>query len=124
MLKKFSHIILSVLLLVSTMGVTISKHYCGDSFISTSVFTEAESCCGDSDCCHNDTSFYQLDEDYSLASISEIPFVAEVDLIGFSLLINPLDEVIIGENQTFIIMESPPPAKIQISLSKRQVYLL
>lgn len=124
MLKKLSHIILSVMLLVSTMGVAISKHYCGDSLISTSVFTEAESCCGDSDCCHNEISFFQLDEDYSLSSISEIPFVAEVDLIGFSLLINPLDEVIIGENQDFVITESPPPPKIQISLSKRQVYLL
>ena len=124
MFKKFNHIILSVLLLVSTMGLAISKHYCDGSLISISVFAEAESCCGASDCCHNETSFYQVDDYFSLASVSEIPVAFEVDLIGFALLPVLINEAIVNEVQDFLVTESPPPLKIQITLSKRQVYLL
>jgi hypothetical protein len=124
MFKKISHIVFSVLLLVSTMGMIISKHYCGGSLISTSVFNEAESCCGESDCCSNETDFYQVDEDYSLVAYSEIPITSEVDLIGFALLVDSFDELMIGEEHIFITAESPPPPPIHLTLSKKQVYLL
>jgi len=124
MFKKFSHIILSVLLLVSTMGLAISKHYCGGSLISTSFFHEAESCCGDSDCCQNEPNFYQVDDDFSLASISEIPLVTEVDLMGFTFILKTVNENLVDEEQKFLVAETPPPTRIQITLSKKQVYLL
>ncbi|NQU85487.1 MAG: hypothetical protein HQ541_06975 [Mariniphaga sp.] len=124
MLRKTSHIILSLLLLVSTMGLAISKHYCGGEVISVALFDEPESCCNMAGCCHNETSFYQVNEDYSLASISEIPVSAEFDLFGFAMLIDQLDEELISDRQDFEIAKSPPPVKIQISLSKRQAFLL
>jgi len=45
MLKKILHIVLVALLLVSTMGITISLHYCGGKLYDTGVFTEADNCC-------------------------------------------------------------------------------
>lgn len=124
MFKNFSHIILSVLLLVSTMGVAISKHYCGGNLVSTSFFNETEPCCGASDCCTNETSFFHVEEDFSLISFSEIPVTSEVDLIGFTFLLNPENERFVEVAPEFIVTELPPPQKIQITLSKKQVYLL
>ncbi|WP_444705632.1 HYC_CC_PP family protein, partial [Mariniphaga sediminis] len=42
MLKRFSHITLSFLLLMATTGMAVSKHFCDDFLISTSVYAEAE----------------------------------------------------------------------------------
>ncbi|MBT3385187.1 MAG: hypothetical protein HN778_07805 [Prolixibacteraceae bacterium] len=124
MFKKVSHIILSVLLLVSTMGVAIYKHYCGGFLISTSVFTEAESCCDASDCCENEMSFYQVDEDFSMASLSEIPHSAELELLHFAVLVYNFNVIDSEETEEFFIADLPPPPKIQKVLSKNQTYLL
>ncbi len=124
MFKKFSHIIFSLLLLVSTMGLVISKHYCGDSFVSISFFTEGESCCKMGGCCHNETDFYQVDEDFSITTFLEIPDASEFNLFGFTFLLDHVNEEFIDITKDFIISESPPIVSIQIALSKRQVYLL
>jgi hypothetical protein len=124
MLKRISHIVLSVLLLASTMGLTISKHYCGDSLISISVLIEAESCCETGDCCHDETNFYQVDDDFSQASVSESLVSAEIDLLAFVLLLEQPQKESLATIQSFFVPESPPPLKIQRSLSKRQSYLL
>ncbi|WP_281987765.1 hypothetical protein [Aquimarina aggregata] len=47
-MKKVFHKILSVLMafvvLLTTMSFTVDMHYCGDSLVDFSIFTEAESC--------------------------------------------------------------------------------
>lgn len=124
MLKKASHIILSILLLIAITGLTISKHYCGEELVSTSLFSEAESCCESSDCCKNETETYQLDEDFSVSSITEIPELMQLDLfaVALVLLTCEIDE---SENRhNFILADLPPPPKIQTALSTRQSYLL
>ncbi len=124
MIKKISHIVLTLLLLISAMGVAISKHYCSGTLVSTSFFTEANSCCGDSDCCSNENNVYKVDEDYSIVSIAEIPTISEFDLIGFELMLHPANEIQNVNEPDFIVKESPPPKSIQIALSKKQLYLL
>lgn len=124
MLKKFSHIILSALLLISTMGLAISKHYCSGSFVSASVFQEAESCCGESDCCHNETSVYQVKDDFSAPALLNVPVMAELDILGYDIY--PEILVVLSETETSEILfdSSPPPLTIQKTLSLKQVYLL
>lgn len=124
MIKKASHIILSMLLLLSTIGLAISKHYCGDELISTSLFVEADSCCDSDDCCKNETKVFQLDEDFSVSSALELPELVQIDLLAVSLVVFNL---ILEENSVvvdFELIDSPPPSKIQTSLAKRQTYLL
>ena len=99
MLKKVSHIILSVLLLVSTVGVVVSKHYCSGSFVSVSVFNEAESCCGDSDCCHNENQVYQVKTDFSAPIISSVPGLAEFGILGHNLFAEVLIKVFTSQRQ-------------------------
>ncbi|MCY1721088.1 hypothetical protein OU798_12090 [Prolixibacteraceae bacterium Z1-6] len=124
MLKKLSHIILSVLLLVSTVGVVVSKHYCSGSFVSASVFHEAESCCGDSDCCHNEDSFYQVKDDFSAPAVLATPILAELDILSHDLFADLILESPATENSSFRFTDSPPPPTIQKVLSLKQVYLL
>jgi hypothetical protein len=124
MLKKASHIILSLLLLVSTTGLAISKHYCCGELISTSLFVEADSCCDSDDCCKNETEVFQLDEDFSVSTAIELPESVQIDLLAVYLVVLNLS---VEENalvDEFLITDSLPPPKIKTSLAKRQTYLL
>ncbi|MDB4584061.1 hypothetical protein N9164_12975 [Draconibacterium sp.] len=124
MLRKTSHIILSALLLFATVGLAISKHYCGGDLVSTSFFKEAKSCCGDSDCCHNESAFFHLDEDYSLASVAEVTQSAEFELVDFVIQVYNFNATETEETEDLFFADSPPPPKIQTALSQRQTYLL
>ena len=124
MLANTKHIFLSLLLLISTAGFVISKHYCGGELVSTSFFGEAKSCCDSGDCCHNESITFQLHEDFSVSSIIEVPKTIQLDLFDFALILfeNHLEE---GENSLeFILADLPPPPKIQTTLSLKQTYLL
>lgn len=124
MLKKFSHIILSTVLLISTMGMVVSKHFCGDSFVSTAVFHQAKSCCEDSDCCHNENSFYQVEHDFSSPVVISTPVLAELDILGHDLIEAGLLLFTDTENTTPLYADTPPPPTIQKALSLKQVYRL
>ena len=124
MLRKFSHIILSTLLLVSTMGMVVSKHFCGNSFVSSAVFHQAKSCCGDSDCCHNENSFYKVNDDFSATSVVATPVLTVIDILGYDLFAEILTTIPEIEILSFEISDSPPPPKIQTVLSLEQQYLL
>jgi hypothetical protein len=65
MIKKAGHIILGLLLLFTTTGITISKHYCGNNLKSVTFMTEPVSCCDEDGCCHNDYETYLLDDDFA-----------------------------------------------------------
>ena len=80
MVKKALHIILVVLLLISTFGVTISKHYSGSELFSVALFGEADSCCENPcNCCSDEVDLYQLDMDY-IVSYSDFQDVQKTDI--------------------------------------------
>ena len=45
MIKKFSQIAISLLLLLMTVGLSVSLHYCDGSVYSVGVISEATNCC-------------------------------------------------------------------------------
>ena len=124
MIRRISHIILSVLLLTATMGMAVSKHYCSGTFVSLKLYDEAKSCCGDSDCCHNENHFFKVNDDFSAAQIQDVPQLAETDILGHELF--SFEMSIEDENNLtpIIFVDSPPPPKIQEVLSLKQSYLL
>jgi|APIni6443716594_1056825.scaffolds.fasta_scaffold397006_1 hypothetical protein len=87
MLKKIVHIGVIVLLLFSTMGVTMYKHYCGNILITKTIGQVPKKCCGD-DCkgCHNDSKTFKITDNYE-ASNNSLTFKADVQKIfdNFSL---------------------------------------
>ena len=122
MLKKISHIILALLVLVTTIGMTVSAHYCGGELKSVQVVTESESCCGDScDSCHNEIIKVEVEDDCTFSSYS-------LDLrFEFSLLpalIQRYQFAIFTNEVVEVAYHKPPPLKIQTVLSDLQVYRL
>ena len=125
MLRIFSHIILSVLLLTATMGMAVSKHYCSGDLIASTIFSEAESCCdGPCDCCHNENHFYKVQDDFSVTQIQDTPQLAEIDILGNELFSLELASEFESKLNPVIFVDSPPPPKIQEVLSLKQSYLL
>lgn len=124
MLKKIKYIVLVVLLVASTVGAAISKHYCGDHIVSISFLSSAAPCCDDtdSDCCHNEDEFHILRVDYCvpntfIASIYEFT----INLIGFN---EPIILSIENNINNHIELNGKPPLEIQVFLAKYQSYLL
>ena len=122
MFRSLIHITVSLLLLTSITGFSISKHYCGDQFVSVRLNQEAKSCCDMSGgCCHTETVFFQLDEDYIINSDNHNYFASALDLL-FSFIIRDYNQsdALKTNNR---IGESPPPPKIQTRLSSLQTFL-
>ena len=123
MLKRFSHISLSLLLLISTVGFAVSKHYCGDALVDIAFNENAESCCDTGSCCHNETLLYQLDEDFSAPQIANAPDLQEIAIFSFTVFAvnqTPADNY----SETFHNNNSPPPSTVDEILTRNQVFLL
>ncbi|MCU4173980.1 HYC_CC_PP family protein [Carboxylicivirga sp. N1Y90] len=126
MLKKISHIIMVIVLLVSTTGMTVSKHYCQGSLVNVNIFGEAKTCCDDigtSKCCHNESAHFELDEDFVIA-VNNVEF----QQTNFDLLL-PFIQVLVFkeiESQNFELayFNPPPPKEVLVFLSDIQVYRL
>lgn len=124
MIRRFSHIILALLLLSTTTGMAISKHFCGDSLVSTVLFGEADSCCDSGSCCQNESSFYQLNEDFSAPAFAQIPQTLELEL--FIAVGGPDIQIFGASDENSFLTEREPPlqSKIQTALSLKQAWLL
>jgi len=88
MFRKIAHIVLAFLLLTTTIGFTVSKHYCGSRLVEISINYEAESCCDDlgtSNCCHNETEYFQLKEDFVSPASFENTRIASFDILLLNL---------------------------------------
>lgn len=124
MMKKISHISLIFLLLAATTGMAVSKHYCGNSLISIVFFGEAEPCCDSGNCCHNETQFFQVDEDFSAPAFAQIPQTPELELF-ISVFESEFDSIDQNDEKSFFAEQKPPPLqKTQTILSLKQTWLL
>ena len=124
MLKTFSHITLSLVLLISTMGMVVSKHYCGNEVVSVSINHASDSCCDMENCCSTETHTYQVKDDFSSPVITTIPVLAELDILGHDLFEAEGLPELESEDPVSFLSHSPPPKTIQTVLSLRQLYLL
>ncbi|WP_299576379.1 hypothetical protein [uncultured Sunxiuqinia sp.] len=113
-------------MMVSTLGFTITKHYCGEDLVDTSVSGNVETCCDmeEGDCCHNEAQTYQLDQDYTPAVV-----ISHVDYIAFVIFEIPRFVIeLLGETTQFLNVatkgESPPFKRVLHFLSDIQVYRL
>ena len=124
MFRKLINIIVSLLLLTTTVGFSISKHYCGDELISISVSHEAESCCDmNSGCCHNETEVYQLNNIFVISPVLDNNSVNHIDLLFPVFYVICENIYSIDINAIYQLPESPPPIKLHTVLSKLQSFL-
>ena len=122
MLNKIVHIIFAALIFLGTIGMTISKHYCGISLKSVSVTISPDNCCDESeDCCRNESLTIQLEDDFSIVSHTFDFNTFDSTPASPSKLIQ--DEIV-KVNSIYIEYLRGHPPKIQEVLSRLQVYLL
>jgi hypothetical protein len=111
-LKRLSYIFISLLLVVATSGVTISKHFCGGSLVSTSIFANDNVCCG-SHCnsCHDEVFSFKVIDNYVSSSFKiDQPREITFDwLVAFSSdLFYPSLQSNFLLNQIWFLEASPP----------------
>lgn len=107
-IKKIGHIIMILLLLISTAGVSINKHYSGGELFSMAFFVEAESCCETPcGCCKETSEFVQVKADY-ITSVFDSQDATQLDLL-FTILPFLINfEVPVSLTNTFIAWDTSP----------------
>jgi len=126
-MKKLSAIVLVFLLLVSTIGVTVSKHYCGSVLIETSLMPQIADACDadmpmDADACKDDHQHFSVDSPLVLLSFSFdlTPSVEWLDLAS----IKCNKELFDNSPTTKILAEIFPPPPGPNIYTKVQSFLL
>lgn len=124
MLRKTLHIILTVLLLTATTGVAVSGHYCGESLVSVSLYTDAEKCCDDisDDCCKDAFEYFQLDQEF-LITVIHFEIDKLTDLESAFVELNLLNRKRSNSLEA-AFSESKHPITVQDNLASLQTYLL
>lgn len=124
MLKRITHIIMALFLMVATTGVTLSMHYCGGELVSTSINKEAKTCCdGTGGCCENKTVHFEVEDDYvSPVQVTNIQTI-ELDILFPILFVLNFDLSIDEEIEQVAFYDSSPPPTIQTRLALLQTYL-
>lgn len=93
MLKKAGNIAIILLLLVATGGLPVTRHYCGSTEKSFSIYSTPKACCGDHcDKCHNVFKFSKVNDvfegDYSMKIMFFTNFVTLQSALSIDLLNN------------------------------------
>jgi hypothetical protein len=123
MFRTLSHIIIAFLVLSTTTGFSISKHYCSNNLVSITINHEAESCCDMDDCCHNETNHYQLEDNFVFSYVITDVDIQTIDIL-FPVIFTILNvETEIDSFSENIFSELPLPQNIQTVLSLFQTYL-
>ena len=124
MLRKLTHIMLALFLVVATMGVTFSMHYCHGELVSTSINKATKTCCdGNDGCCQNKTLHFKVKEDYTSPAQVETNKIVQLDVLlpviySFYFELLPQNEIV-----TEVFIDTSPPPNIQTRLALLQTYL-
>jgi len=123
MLKKTVNIFMSLVFLLTTMGFTVSKHYCGNTLVDVSINIEAEPCCDMEGCCHTENEHFQLEEEYVNSAFTDNFQDFEIDLLFPIYFLSIANEPTESINSTIELADLPPSPKILTRLSLLQTYL-
>ncbi len=131
MTKKISHIFISLLLITLTAGVSVSRHYCGNTLVSVSFFQPASSgcqdnsgSCSDEGCCHNEHQLIQMEDSYLFSAVHDSVqfFPVILAIIDPGLIYPAFSERIHGSH--LLDDSSPPPPDLITILSGLQIFRL
>lgn len=122
-MKKILSIGLGFLLVVSTIGITINKHYSGGELFSYALFGEADSCCEvNCECCEEESTTIKVEDDFVSTSFDLIKIIVS------EVFQNAIDSIFAEASEPGLkkaspeIDKSPPP--IRSGEKYTQAYLL
>lgn len=80
MIKRVGNMLIIILLLIATSGIPVTRHYCGPSEMSFSIYSSPKPCC-DNHCskCHNVFNFSKVNDAFEAGS--SITFTQSVNNI-------------------------------------------
>ncbi len=95
MIKKAGNILLALLVLCTTTGLVVSKHYSDGELYSVAIYNDAESCCDSEDSsmdsCHDVSAVYKV-KDYFRTSAS-VTIQVQFNTIFHTAYINELFQI-------------------------------
>ncbi|MFP4488184.1 MAG: HYC_CC_PP family protein [Bacteroidales bacterium] len=112
---------ISVLLLIATAGITVSKHYCGDKLEAVALINSPDACCDMESCCHDETQVFMLDNDFTYTPEEpvNIPGFKTLEVPGYSIAAS------LPVNSPFIVFnDRPQPPGLRTYLASIQSFLL
>lgn len=127
MIRKISHISIAALLMITTMGFSVSKHYCGTRLIEVSINSAVEPCCGDvgtASCCHDETEYFRFDKDFVSPVIADNDQISDLDILFPKVFVYLFDNTVMIDREILNFAESPPPPNLHTTLSLFQTYLI
>jgi hypothetical protein len=132
---KITSMLIALVVLFSTMSFTITKHYCGDTLVDTSIFDKASTCgmeaqdtSASSDCsvlnidCCNDEQIVVDGQDELRLSVDKISFEQQVFIASFVYTYSSLFEGL--DNNVSSYEDYKPPLVIKQIYKFDETYLI
>jgi hypothetical protein len=122
-LRKAGHISLSLILVISLAGFTVTHQYCKNTLVNIKVNSLPKPCCNTHGCCHSETRVFQLKIDLLITGPVENPLIKTMAVFYNA---NSIPTVIGATHSAKISVkaaESPPPLKEHTVLSFLQTFL-
>ena len=103
MFKKVAHILIVSLLLISTSGISMTRHFCGNTLESFSIYGTPHRCC-DSSCdkCHNKHTFKKVTDEFTGSGVSIVDFKADSHSINAIVIFNISDHLVARDVRAYI----------------------
>ncbi|RLD76195.1 MAG: hypothetical protein DRJ07_16755 [Bacteroidetes bacterium] len=123
MIRKIGHIFLSFIMLTATVGLTVSKHYCGTDMVSfhylvdescdmdmanMPVQSNHDNCDDDMNCCHTEFDSFQFLTDYVQTDELELAGNFHMELIAITCITGIINNGICYSLISFTQNYSPP----------------
>lgn len=104
MLKKAANITITLLLLIATGGLPVTRHYCGSAEMSFSVYSTPKACCnGHCDKCHNVFKFSKVNDNFEAGSSISAQAMADFVSLHTAFFIGLFDNVAIAKPENVLI---------------------
>lgn len=124
MFKKIGYIALATLLILTTVGFVISRHYCSGELVSVQVDIPADNCCDEEadNCCHNESETFILKVDFTQPISDEVK-LSEHNLHGeaYAEISTEIFQNRVANN---LVLDHRPPDSTPNFLAKIQSFLL
>ncbi len=114
-MKKLTSIALATLLLVSTIGVTVHKHYCDNILVSTSVLPHADDACDssmpmDDNSCEDQHEFHQVNSPLVVHTLGfELAPSFQCLPVSFFKIVSLQSNKLTAEPKLYADANPPPP---------------
>lgn len=123
MLRSFFNIFLILTLVISSAGITFSKHFCNQELVSYQLKSDVEPCCEDENCCHNEIVTIDKISDYTVPGLETSFTIISKNVLASPLVKVSKYSVILKNNPHYSLLGFLPRKHLNI-YSFLQVFIL